>query len=113
MAYIIEAMSPEARNDVVYQAIAHHTRRQILDLLRAGPQPATEIAGRFSISQPAVSQQLKVLLDASLVKAEWAGRQRIYRIHTARLRPVERWVSRAVAGPSGHVLVFRQAKKGV
>ena len=102
-------MIQEAKNDVIYQAIAHHTRRKILDLLRHGPQPATEIARRFSISQPAVSQQLKVLLEASLVTAESSGRQRIYGVNATRLRPVERWVSRAVAGPSGHVLVFRGA----
>jgi DNA-binding transcriptional ArsR family regulator len=104
-------MTSAGNPDLVYHAIAHRTRREIIDLLRHSGLPATEIAAKFSISQPAVSQQLRVLLEADLVRAEAAGRQRIYRLNLERLRSVERWVSRAVAAPSGHVLVFREANK--
>ena len=97
--------------DVVYHAIAHRTRREIIDLLRHAGLPATGIAAKFSISQPAISQQLRVLLEADLVRAETAGRQRIYRLNPERLRAVERWVSRTVRAPSGHVLVFREGNK--
>ena len=97
--------------DVVCHAIAHRTRREIIDLLHQRGLPATEIAAQFSISQPAVSQQLRVLLEADLVRAEAAGRRRIYRLNRERLRAVERWVSRAVTAPSGHVLIFREANK--
>jgi len=78
-----------------------------MDILRHRRLPGNEIAARFSISQPAVSWQLQVLLEANLVQA--AGRQRIYWLNPERLRAVERRVSRAVAAPSGQVLVFRQA----
>jgi DNA-binding transcriptional ArsR family regulator len=97
------------------QAIAHHTRREILTLLKAGPKPVTDIVSRFQISQPAISQQLRVLLEASLVTAETVGRQRIYHLNAGRLRVVKEWVSRAVQYPSGHVWVFRgrpHTKKG-
>jgi len=47
-----------------------------------------------------------VLLDASLVTAESSGRQRIYRMNAARLRPAERWVALAAADPSGHILLL-------
>ena len=104
-------MTSAGSPDLVYHAIAHRTRREIIDLLRHGGLPATEIAAKFSISQPAVSQQLRVLLEADLVRAEAAGRQRIYRLSPERLRAVERWVSRTVAAPSGHLLVFREAKR--
>ena len=85
-------MAPEAQIDVVYQAIASHTRRAILEMLADGPQPATEIASRFTMSQPAVSQQLQVLLRASLVRAEARGRQRIYSLEAGRLQEVFHWV---------------------
>jgi len=96
-----------AEQDVVYQAIAHHTRRAILNLLQTGPKGVSEIAGRFPISQPAVSQQLRVLLKASLVTADTVGRERIYRINPGRIRHVHDWISRAIADPSGHVWAFK------
>jgi DNA-binding transcriptional ArsR family regulator len=108
-------LTQEAAHDAVYQAIAHHTRREILALLRSGPKPVNEIARNFRISQPAVSQQLRVLLDASLVGAETDGRRRIYRLNPEPLRVVQHWVARAIADPSGHVWVFRSStsiKKG-
>ena len=93
--------------DLIYQAIAHHTRREILNLLKDGPKAVSEIAACFSISQPAISQQLRVLLRASLVTADTKGRQRIYRATPHALREVRAWISRAVTEPSGHLIVFR------
>jgi DNA-binding transcriptional ArsR family regulator len=75
----------------------------------------TEIASRFTVSQPAISQQLGVLLKASLVTADTVGRQHIYRINPAGLRPVHNWVLRTIADPAGHVWSFKpkpQTKKG-
>jgi len=106
---------PEARHDRIYQAIAHHTRREILTLLRNGPKAANEIVRSFAVSQPAISRQLKVLLDASLVSAKTAGRQRIYELNPDRLSLVHEWVNRTITDPSGHVWVLRgirQGKKG-
>jgi DNA-binding transcriptional ArsR family regulator len=85
-------LAPEAEVDIVYQAIANHTRRAILELLSDGPRPANEIASRFTMSQPAVSQQLQVLLRASLVRTEARGRQRIYSLEAGRLQEVFHWV---------------------
>jgi DNA-binding transcriptional ArsR family regulator len=85
-------LAPEPEVDIVYQAIANHTRRAILELLAEGPQPANEIASRFTMSQPAVSQQLQVLLRASLVRSEARGRQRIYSLEAGRLQEVFYWV---------------------
>jgi DNA-binding transcriptional ArsR family regulator len=85
-------LAPEVEVDIVFQAIANHTRRAILELLEEGPQPANEIASRFTMSQPAVSQQLQVLLRASLVRAESRGRQRIYSLEAGRLQEVFYWV---------------------
>jgi predicted transcriptional regulator len=93
--------------DLIYQAIANTTRREILNFLRDGPKAVSEIAGRFTVSQPAISQQLGILSKACLVRAETKGRQRIYEATPNPLREVRTWISRAVADPSGHVIVFR------
>jgi DNA-binding transcriptional ArsR family regulator len=85
-------LATEAEADILYQAIANHTRRAILELLADGPRPASEIASRFTVSQPAVSQQLQVLLRASLVRTEARGRQRIYSLEAGRLQEVFYWV---------------------
>lgn len=77
----------------VFHAIADPNRRSMLDLLRTSARPVQEIAGFFDISMAAVSQHLKVLLDAGLVSRETQGRFRIYRANPAALRDVHDWTS--------------------
>src|SRR6478735_7685271 len=69
-------------------AIADPVRREILELLHAGAEPAGEIARRFTISRPAVSRHLRVLREAGLVRDELIGRQRMYSIDPAPLREI-------------------------
>ncbi|MDN5925946.1 MAG: metalloregulator ArsR/SmtB family transcription factor [Hyphomicrobiales bacterium] len=61
-----------------FHAISDATRRHILEELRRGPKTVTALASGLPISRPAVSQHLKVLLDAALVKVEVSGTKRIY-----------------------------------
>ena len=79
------------QHEDVFRAIADPNRRRILDLLAAGEAPAQELAARFDMSFAAVSQHLKVLLDAGLVARRAEGRSRIYRLTPERLRTVEEW----------------------
>lgn len=76
-----------------FTAIAHPVRRQLLDLLAAGEQPVTQLAANFPISRPAISQHLKVLLDAGLVTEERQGRERIYRLRPQPLRELDDWLA--------------------
>jgi DNA-binding transcriptional ArsR family regulator len=99
--------------DLIYHAIANTTRREILNYLKDGPKPVSEIADRFTVSQPAISQQLGILLKACLVRAETRGRQRLYEATPNPLREVRNWISRAVADPAGHVIVFRGKRQTV
>jgi DNA-binding transcriptional ArsR family regulator len=78
----------------VYIAIAHPVRRRLLDLLADGDQPVKALAAPFAMSRPAVSQHLKVLLDAGLVAERRAGRERLYHLRGERLQEVHRWLSR-------------------
>jgi DNA-binding transcriptional ArsR family regulator len=75
----------------VFQVVAEPRRRQILRLVWDAELSAGEIAGRFDVSFPAVSQHLAVLKDANLVSMRADGRRRLYRANPAELgdlRPV-------------------------
>ncbi len=65
----------------------------MLDLLREGDRPVKAIAGHFRMSRPAVSQHLRVLLEASLVSEERHGRERRYHLVPQRLSPVREWMA--------------------
>ena len=61
-------------------AIADPNRRHLLEELRRGPKTVGELASGLPVSRPAVSQHLKVLLDAGLVSARAEGTRRVYAV---------------------------------
>jgi DNA-binding transcriptional ArsR family regulator len=63
-----------------WAALGHGTRRAIFERLVEGPCAVGEIAGGLPVSQPAVSQHLKVLKDAGLVVDQAVGNRRVYRV---------------------------------
>lgn len=65
--------------DAALRAIAEPRRREILDLVRTRERSAGDIAARFDVSRPAISQHLAVLEDAGLVSARRDGNRRLYR----------------------------------
>jgi DNA-binding transcriptional ArsR family regulator len=75
----------------VFRAVADPTRRAILDRLRSDELSVNDLAGPFDMTQPAVSQHLRILLDAGLVEAEPIGRQRLYRLNARPLHEVFEW----------------------
>ena len=79
--------------DDVFRAIADPTRRALLDALADGEQTAGKLGAPFEISQPGLSQHLRVLRDAGLVKERKEGRYRVYRLNPKPLRTVHRWVA--------------------
>lgn len=86
-------MVQHATDNEVFHAIADPNRRRLLDLLAVGDSPAQELAGRFEISFAAVSQHLKVLLEAGLVTRRARGRQRIYSLTARKLKAVDEWAA--------------------
>lgn len=84
--------TPESQQDV-FVAIAHPARRRILDLVAEAELSVTAIAGHFEISRPAISQHLRVLLDAGLVTERRHGRERRYHLVPERLGPVREWIA--------------------
>ena len=61
-----------------FTALGDATRREIFERVAARPQSVGELAGGLPVSRPAVSQHLKVLKDAGLVRDQPAGSRRIY-----------------------------------
>jgi DNA-binding transcriptional ArsR family regulator len=73
-------------------ALADPTRRQLFEHLRNGPCSVTELMSIVPISQPAVSQHLRVLREARLVRVEKRGQQRIYHLNPAGLAELRSYV---------------------
>src|SRR3954470_15726703 len=80
--------------DAVWKALADPTRRAILDLLRAGPRPTTEVVQAFPrLSRFGVMKHLEVLREAGLVQSRDEGRQRVNSLNAMPIRQIyERWV---------------------
>jgi DNA-binding transcriptional ArsR family regulator len=85
-------MSRSRAHADVYHAMADPTRRAILDRLRRGGSPVSELAAGFRMTRPAVSKHLGILRRARLVRERRDGRQRIYQITPAPLETVAQWV---------------------
>jgi len=77
----------------VFEAIAQPTRREILRLLAGGELSAGHIASRFAITQPAVSQHLKVLKQSGLVGERREGTRRLYSIRAGGLTELDAFLS--------------------
>jgi DNA-binding transcriptional ArsR family regulator len=75
-----------------FAALADPTRRQVFEQLRSGPRAVGRIAQTMPVSRPAVSQHLKVLKQAGLVREQRDGTRRIYEIDPAGLGTLRRWL---------------------
>ncbi|MFR9751327.1 ArsR/SmtB family transcription factor [Nocardia sp. 004] len=86
----------------IFEALGDPVRRYILELVATGEQSVSAITSavrqRSPISQPGVSQHLKVLRDAGLVRVRADGTRRLYRIETDGLHTALTWLSR-IADP--------------
>jgi len=67
----------------VLSALGDSTRQAIVARLHEGPRSVGEIAAELPVSRPAVSQHLRVLKSARLVRDEAVGTRRIYRLDPA------------------------------
>jgi DNA-binding transcriptional ArsR family regulator len=81
----------------VFDALGEPVRRLILELLAAGEQPVgplvAALQSRMPISQPAVSQHLKVLLEAGLVSVRASGTRRLYALDQQGLDTAQAWLA--------------------
>ena len=73
-------MEPNRASDG-WGALADGTRRAIVSRLAEGPQAVAQLAAELPVSRSAVSQHLKVLKDAGLVRERAVGTRRVYRLN--------------------------------
>lgn len=81
------------RDSRAFSAIAHPTRRAILDELRRGERQAGELAARFPVSRPAISRHVRVLRRAGLVRERRRAQARLYALEPAALAEIDRWLA--------------------
>jgi len=74
--------------------LADPTRRHIVEMLVDGPLCAGDIADRFDMTAPAVSQHLKALREAKLVSVRQDAQRRIYELNPTGVRELSDWVDR-------------------
>lgn len=81
-----------------FDILGDPVRRRILELLAEGVRSSGEvvevIAAEFGITQPAVSQHLRVLRDHGFATARTEGRRRIYAVAPERFDEIDAWVQR-------------------
>jgi DNA-binding transcriptional ArsR family regulator len=73
-------------------ALGDPTRRRLFERLREGPCSVNELVTTVPVSQPAVSQHLRVLREAHLARVEKRGQQRIYHLNPVGLAALRRYV---------------------
>lgn len=86
-------LNQDASLDLMFQALADPTRRQIVKRLSDGPASVSELAAPLPMSLPAVVQHLQVLEQSGLVKTEKVGRTRTCSLDTGSLSQVEKWIN--------------------
>lgn len=81
-----------------FDVLGDPVRRRILELLADGELSSGEVSaviqGEFGITQPAVSQHLRVLRDAGFATVRPEGARRLYAVNSEPLRDVDVWLER-------------------
>lgn len=85
-------MARAATTADAFNAVAEARRRQILDVLAGGERAVTELVALLGVPQPLVSKHLRVLREVGLVEVREQGRERVYRLNAASLKPISDWI---------------------
>jgi len=89
---MVKRLEPDLNS--VFSALADPTRRAILEKLAGGPSSVSALAEPFSISLPAISRHLSILIDAGLIEAQKVGRRRWMSLRPHRLKDAAAWLDR-------------------
>jgi DNA-binding transcriptional ArsR family regulator len=79
--------------DAAFSAMADPTRRAILARLAKGEASVMELAEPFKMTQPAISQHLKVLEDAGLIVRRVEGTKRPRRLSKDGIEAIDQWLA--------------------
>jgi DNA-binding transcriptional ArsR family regulator len=78
--------------ETALHCLSDPTRRRVFERLRSGPKSVGVLAAGLPVTRPAVSQHLKVLKDAGLVRDRSEGTRRVYYIDPDGLGELRRWL---------------------
>lgn len=81
-------------NDDVFRAVAHPVRRRVIELLRTRDRSVGEIADQVAMSNPTVSQHLRVLRETGVVRQRRDRNRRVYSLDRRAVRFVHAWSGR-------------------
>lgn len=84
--------------EVQFGALAHPLRQRILDQLSARPMSVRELTEAAAVSQPVMSQHLKVLRDAGMITVAPQGTRNIYAVDAAALKALRAYWEQHWAG---------------
>jgi DNA-binding transcriptional ArsR family regulator len=93
LSYIYRLMKSAAKEIDPYFALADPTRRKILALISNRECSVNSLVEQFDMSQPAISQHLKILRSSGIVSVRRDRRRRLYTVDFQRLKGVHDWVS--------------------
>ena len=80
--------------EAAFAALADPTRLRIIELLAEREMAAGDIARRFDMTAPAVSQHLKILRNAELIRVRADAQRRIYTLEPRGLADLDAWLAR-------------------
>ena len=89
--------------DLVFYALSHPVRREILNLIRAKEKLVTDLASQFEVSLAAISKHIKILERAKLIKREREGRVHLIHLNHDALLTADEWLKQYRAFWSGQL----------
>jgi len=99
--------------NVVFEALAHPTRREILEMLKSGSKTAGELAEAFNVSKPTMSGHFAKLREAGLIHADQQGTTIFYSVNLSTLEEVLlAFIGRMGVAPEANRNAEQTAKKG-
>lgn len=106
-------MSIEDQDDALFKALGHRARRQMLDLLKAGPKTTGALCEALpQLDRCTVMQHLRVLETAGLIIVERRGRERWNHLDALPIHALnERWIGRYAAYAVNMLSEIRQASE--
>lgn len=84
-------------------ALADPTRLQIFELIAKGEKSAGDIVAHFSFKAPTISQHLRILKDAKLVRVRAEGQRRYYAVDNTGLNEIQAWLAHISKEWNGHL----------
>jgi DNA-binding transcriptional ArsR family regulator len=88
-----QSLTLDDRLDLVFQALANRTRRELLRRVSAGPARVTDLAAPFGMSLPAISKHLGILERAGLINRSVKGREHSCALGAEPMATAAEWLS--------------------